>query len=334
LADQRHLRKPEARPGPLIAWMSPIAMEEALPKVLFRLMTMRKARVWPNGSRYLFTDAFGVVVLASLYRRLREPTLLAEAEQVVNEVDRVLGRERGYLVGEEAAHEGQSFHYTALWAFALSRLGKFLPEYRSRALAIAKDAHARFVKPGIGVRWKMTADSKSTYPGVGIGGVDPFFGYVLYRTFAERELAREIDDMKDLVEATYQHVRPRHDMAAGLMLWLCHFFPDEEWAVHQRRAALTALENVWVDVPNAKCGYFCREPETPDATFAFANYGISLGLQSIGARWDRVDKLHRFFSRYQAGNACDWNAITHVMACAAMAPGDLLAERVFEASAA
>jgi hypothetical protein len=180
----------------------------------------------------------------------------------------------------------------------------------------------------------MTCDAKSTYPGVGIGGVDPFFGYVLYRTFAARELAHEIEDMKELVDATYASIRPTQDLAAGLMLWLSHFFPDEAWSVHQRRAALTALENVWVDLPEAKCGYFCREPETPETTFAFANYGISLGLQAIGARWDRVAKLHRFFSRYQAGNACDWNAVTHVMASAAMAPGDLLAERVFASNAA
>lgn len=33
---------------------------------------MRERRIWPNGRRYLWTGAFGVVLLVSLYRRLGE----------------------------------------------------------------------------------------------------------------------------------------------------------------------------------------------------------------------------------------------------------------------
>jgi hypothetical protein len=315
-------------------------MDDPLPKVLFRLLTMRKACVWPNGTRYLFTDAFGLVLLVSLFRRLREPALLADAEKLVSEVDRVLRAEHGFRVGEEPSHEGQSFHYIALWAFALSRLGSFLPEYQDRAIAIAKVAHARFVKPGEGVRWKMTADMTSTFPGVGgagVGGMEPFWGYVLYRVIAPNELGAEIDELGEMVDRTYENVAPTQELAAGMMLWLSHFFPNEAWSIHQRRTALVALENTWVELFGKKrpsrIGYFCREPETPDTTFAFANYGISIGLQAIGARWDRVEKLHRFFATYQAGNACDSSAVTHVMACAAMAPGELFAERVLERAA-
>src|SRR5690242_19538529 len=35
--------------------------------VLAKLAFMRKERIWPNGLRYLWTDAFGVVLLVSLY---------------------------------------------------------------------------------------------------------------------------------------------------------------------------------------------------------------------------------------------------------------------------
>jgi hypothetical protein len=41
---------------------------------------------------------------------------------------------------------------------------------------------------------------------------------------------------------------------------------------------------MWVDPPS----YFCREPGRPDIKFAFTNYGVSIGLQSIEVRPDRV----------------------------------------------
>lgn len=51
---------------------------------------MRGQRIWPNGLRYLWTDAFGVVLLVSLYQGLGEKQYLDEDEWVVSEVDRVL----------------------------------------------------------------------------------------------------------------------------------------------------------------------------------------------------------------------------------------------------
>ena len=40
--------------------------------VLTKLDWMRKERIWPNGLRYLWTDAFGLVLLVSLYEALQE----------------------------------------------------------------------------------------------------------------------------------------------------------------------------------------------------------------------------------------------------------------------
>jgi hypothetical protein len=40
--------------------------------VLNKLDWMRERRIWPNGLRYLWTDAFGLVLLISLYRRLAD----------------------------------------------------------------------------------------------------------------------------------------------------------------------------------------------------------------------------------------------------------------------
>jgi len=47
--------------------------------VLSKLDWMRAERIWPNGLRYLWTDAFGVVLLLSLYGELGEERWLDEA---------------------------------------------------------------------------------------------------------------------------------------------------------------------------------------------------------------------------------------------------------------
>lgn len=70
------------------------AMLKDLSRVLKKLRWMREQRIWPNGLRYLWTDAFGVVLLVSLYRELGERQYLDEAEWVVSEVNQVLGRPR------------------------------------------------------------------------------------------------------------------------------------------------------------------------------------------------------------------------------------------------
>ena len=63
-------------------------------------------RIWPNGLRYLWTDAFGVVLYLSLYRELGEERWLNEAKYLVTEVERVLGRLRGLRIGEAKDRDG------------------------------------------------------------------------------------------------------------------------------------------------------------------------------------------------------------------------------------
>ena len=71
-----------------------------IPYVLDKLNWMRAERIWPNGLRYTWTDAFGVVLLVSLYTELGDQRFLDEAEWLVSEVDRVLGRPRGNFPGK------------------------------------------------------------------------------------------------------------------------------------------------------------------------------------------------------------------------------------------
>ncbi|WP_292481732.1 hypothetical protein [Mesorhizobium sp.] len=109
--------------------------------VLRKLDWMRAEGIWPNGLRYLWTDAFGVVLYVSLYKELGEERWLGEAERLVAEVERVLGRPRGLRIGEAADRDGPYFHYLAMWLFALARLGDLKPRYRARGVELARDIH-------------------------------------------------------------------------------------------------------------------------------------------------------------------------------------------------
>src|SRR5215210_6235822 len=133
-------------------------MLRAVDYVLHKLDWMQAERIWPNGRRYLWTDAFGVLLYVSLYRETGEVRWLGSAKSLVAEVERVLGRERGLRIGEAPDRDGQYFHYLAMWLFALARLGDHRPEYRDRGIALAHDIHTAFVIPGRGVVWKMKED--------------------------------------------------------------------------------------------------------------------------------------------------------------------------------
>ncbi len=281
---------------------------------------MRKNRIWPNGLRYLWTDAFGVVLLVSLYLETFEERFLEEAEWVVGEVYRVLGRARGLRIGEEPDRDGQYFHYLAIWMYALGLLGKIKPEYGKTAVDLAREIHPAFVIPRAGVIWKMEEDLSGPYPGSGFGAMDHFEGYVVYRLLDPDGLAREITEMEELVEKSYGSLSITQDLGLGMMVWMTHFFPEEPWAVLQSDRCLNMLERMWVDPP----GYFCREPYLKHVKFAFTNYGISVGLQSIEAMAEKVLKLNGFFEDYCSGDEYDRNAITHVMACASWFPGNLI----------
>src|SRR5512134_856428 len=113
--------------------------------VIDRLDWMRAERIWPNGRRYLWTDAFGVVLLVSLYVETGERKHLDEAEHVVEEVGRVLGRSPGIRIGEAADRDGQYFHYLAMWLFALAVLGRHVEGYRDQGIALARAVHDPFV---------------------------------------------------------------------------------------------------------------------------------------------------------------------------------------------
>lgn len=309
---------PDPRPETPRPAGSPPARD--VPYVLDKLAWMRERRIWPDGLRYLWTDAFGVVLLVSLYRELGSERHLDEARRVVSEVERVLGRAPGIRIGEEPDRDGQYFHYLAMWLYALGRLGRVDPEYRERGVELARAIHPRFVRPGVGVYWKMTETLEEPYPGYGLGALDPFHGYVVYRLLDADALAPEIAEMEELVEGSVKTLQVTQDLGVGMMLWMSHFFPDEPWAALQRHRCLEILDDLWIDPP----GYFCRQPGSPAVKLAFTNYGVSVGLQAVGEGGPRVERLHRFFDAHRSGDEYDLAAITHVMACSSHFPGELV----------
>ena len=296
-------------------------MSQTVAQVLKRLKWMRAQGIWPNGKRYLWTDAFGVVLLLSLYRELDRSQFLDEAEWVVAEVERVLGRPRGFRIGQAADRDGQYYHYLAMWVYALSRLGRVIPKYRENAIRVVKDIHPAFLVPERGVHWKMLEDLSAPYPGFGLGALDPFHGYVVYRLLDEAVLATEVSQMKALVERIYPGLTITQDLGLGMMLWMSHFFPEERWAKIHHDRSLAMLDRMWIDLP----GYFCRELRLPETKFAFTNFGVSLGLQAVGAWPFRVVRLNSFFDSYQSGDEYDTDAITHVMGCVSSFPGEFIA---------
>jgi len=285
-----------------------------------KLQWMETNSIWPNGQRYLWTDAFGVVLYLSLYQETSDTKYLEQAKTLVDEVYRVLGRPRGLRIGEAADRDGQYYHYLAMWIYALSCYGKFDVAYHDEAVKLVKDIHPAFVIPGGGVIWKMREDLSGPYPGYGLGALDAYDGYVVYRLLDGAMLGREINEMYALMAPNYQTLHIDQDLGLGMMMWLCHFFPEEEWALVQRAGSLDQLDRLWIHPP----GYFCRQEGWRDMKFAFTNYGISLGLQAVNAYAQRVSALNRFFDNYQSGDEYDSNAITHVMACTSHFPGFFL----------
>lgn len=285
-----------------------------------KLEWMRDQDIWPGEQRYLWTDALGVLLLCALARSSGERRWVQQAESVVAEVERVLGRERGLRIGEGPGREGQYYHYLAMWIHALTRLGELEPRYRARALGLVREIHESFVLPGTGVIWKMREDLSGPWPGYGLGALDPFHGMMMYRLLDAEALADEIAELDALVRASADTLVLEQDLGLGMMLWLSHFAPGERWARVQRERSLRMLDTMWLD----DVGCFCRHPGARDTCYAFTNYGISVGLQAVGAWPQRVARLHTGLEPQLAAVEPQLAAITAVMACCAHLPSALV----------
>jgi hypothetical protein len=191
--------------------------------------------------------------------------------------------------------------------------------YRQNGIELVRQIHQPFLVPGRGIVWKMQEDLSGPYAGTGLGALDAFDGYVSYRMLDENALSSEIADMRALIDTHNPDLVITQDLGLGMMLWLSHFFPSEDWAIIQKQRCLEMLDSMWQSE-----GYVCREPYLPNTKFAFTNYGVSVGLQAIGHSRARVRTLNGYFETYRAGDEYDYAAITHVMACSSHFPGCLI----------
>lgn len=210
----------------------------------------------PNGhSHYLWTDAFGVMNMISLWKTTHDDRFLTSAKRLVYSVHDTLGYTRdgqyrlpratddnpvggGLRIGkvDEAGPDGdgQYHHYLTLWMFALNRLSKASEDmaFNDLGISLARAIHPHFlVDRGSGGRprmvWKISMDM--TRPLVSSqGNLDAITGYVVYRLLQVTSgtpncLASEIADYKQIMDS---HGPPRvssDTLDLGMGLWIAQW---------------------------------------------------------------------------------------------------------------
>lgn len=295
-------------------------MEKKIEKVIQKLTWMESKKIWPNGKRYLWTDAYGLMLYVSLFRHFNDKIYLDKSELLVKNVKSILGRKKGFRIGEDPERDGQYFHYLTKWMYALNELGRLIPKYHHEAVQLAKDVHPHFFVPNIGMIWKMEEDLSKPYRGYGFGGLDSYDAFVTYRVLDPEILKREISDVWTIVSQDYPKFSCSQDLGLGETLWMAHHFPNEDWAKKIIQVSLRELERMW-----RPKGYFIRDSKwDPNTILAFGNHGVSIGIQSICVWEDKVERLQKFFEEFKSGDKYDEEAITWVMYCNSLFPGVLI----------
>ena len=52
--------------------------------------------------------------------------------------------------------------------------------------------------------------------------------------------------MRELIDLQSRDLVVTQDLGIGMMLWMCHFFPEEPWARLQKRRCLAVLDTIWI----------------------------------------------------------------------------------------
>lgn len=287
-----------------------------------RLQWMARKRIWPHApkyARYLWTDAFGVSLLASLAVATQRRAYLDQAGELVSDVQRVLGRPRGIRIGEAPDRDGQYAHYLARWMMSLAHLGAATDSllgdgsgavWRSAGVSLAKQVHAPFVVRGVGIWWKMREDLEGPHPdGYGMGALDAFDLFAAYRALDPTGIAlgAEADDVYDIM---VRHGAPAmdQDLALGMALVIGAPHSGTPWADSLIKRGLAGLTKLW------RGDHFARSTREPGFTLAFGNAGAAIGLQAVGAWPARTRAMLHFLETFKSGDKYDDEAITGVCA--------------------
>lgn len=310
--------------------------------------------------RYLWTDAFGVVNLLTLYKETSNPTYLELAKSLVRTVHDVLGYTRdgqsrlpgatddaplagGLRIGkmEEGGTDGdgQYHHYLTLWMFALNRLSVAAGDrtYNDLAVQLAAAIHPYFfyrsASSQLWMVWKVSTDLQTVLV-PSEGHIDGATGYVVYSLL--QRTATHFDPSSAALESElwdYREIMAREGKRAlapssdpldlGMCLWMCHAAQDEAWAQRLGAESLVVARRV-------------MDPElgvtaSPAASrLAFRELGFCLGVgcfEAEGEVGERARELVEFWRGYaerEGGEGGDWDAlraISRVMYAAALKPG-------------
>ncbi|KAF4340913.1 hypothetical protein FBEOM_5175 [Fusarium beomiforme] len=302
--------------------------------------------------RYLWTDAFGVVNFITLYEETTDDKYLTLAKRLVQTVHDVLGRTRdgsarlpgatdaeplkgGLRIGKESASgsdgDGQYHHYLTLWMFALNRLSWATQEssFNDLAIQLAKAIHPKFCfRSGDELKmvWKISMDmSKVLVPTE--GHLDAATGFVVYRILQETAVKQgEKDQLLKEEISDYENVMNRRDslhpsgdpLDLGMGLWICHFYPHEEWSQTFTRQAMDLVGNFFD-------GKYTKLSGQTSQRLAFREFGACLGVQCVessDALKERVSKLVDFWEEHIHQHDGDGlKPISQVMYATAIIPG-------------
>ncbi|KAJ9646616.1 hypothetical protein H2199_002665 [Coniosporium tulheliwenetii] len=277
--------------------------------------------------RYLWTDAFGLLNLLTLYRETSSPAYLTYARSLVSAVHGTLGRTRdgrsllpeataanplggGLRIGKEAEGgsdgDGQYHHYLTLWMFGLNRLSIAAREkgWNDQAIALAKAIHPAFVYERNSARprmvWKMSMDLKRVLVG-SEGNLDPVDGYVVFRLLQETDgagsqvLATEIAEYERIVRTKWRGYSSSDPLDLGMTLWTAHWYgvgeEREEWAEALVKAAERDVGELFEE------GYFERPVRR---RLAFREFGTAMGMRCAmeGEEWDgKAERITRAWEK-------------------------------------
>lgn len=329
-------------------------------------ITPEQAKTWTAPSspgagghkgRYLWTDAFGVVNLLTLYKETSNPTFLELAKSLVRTVHDVLGYTRdgrsrlpgatdeeplggGLRIGkmEEGGMDGdgQYHHYLTLWMFALNRLAVAAGEkgWNDLAVQLAVAIHPHFVYRStsrrLGMVWKVSMDLKSVLVG-SEGHLDGATGYVVYTLLRSTAthfdpqamvLDKELKDYQEIMTRDGKRgLAPSSDtLDLGMGLWMCHIARSEDWAQTLGAESLVVARRI-ID---PDLGVMARPA---GRRLAFREFGFCLGVWCYGAGEEVTEGtrgLVGFWRGYAEGEGDkgdDLRPISLVMYAAALKPG-------------
>ncbi|KAF4994277.1 hypothetical protein FDECE_13169 [Fusarium decemcellulare] len=302
--------------------------------------------------RYLWTDAFGVVNLITLFEKTMAPKYLVLAKRLVQTVHHVLGRTRngserlpgatddeplkgGLRIGKMDATgsdgDGQYHHYLTLWMFALNRLSWAAkdPAFNDLAIQLAKSIHPKFVLQSsnrLRMVWKISIDMKKVLV-PSEGHLDAATGFAIYRMLQEtavkqgrrdQMLKQEIEDYDQVMNRKSSTSPSGDPLDLGMGLWICHFHQNEDWAIKFITEAMDLADEIFDGKSADMSGPASRR-------LAFREFGACLGVQCVGSDEPlktQIDELIGFWEKHlQQHDKDGLRPISQVMYAAALIPG-------------